>query len=142
MKNGGYAKLLNYLLNYKYDKSLPKIIPQTAALAEHRLYSMPHEMQWWQQCLYQEKVGEFKLTNAFPPNNDIECDKFYQAYIDYCRIMQVRPLALNILPKRLKPFLELNKGRDTKTFYRLPALPDLRAKFEYVLKDKIDWEEA
>ncbi len=142
MKNGGYAKLLHYLLNYKYDPALPKIIPQTAALAEHRLYSMPHEMQWWQQCLFQEKVGEYKLTNVYPPNNDIECDKFYETYINYCKTMQTRPYALNILPKRLKAFLELNKGRDTKTFYRLPALDDLRRKFEWALKDKVDWDEA
>lgn len=142
MKSGGYAKLLHYLLHYKYDAALPKIIPQTAALAEHRLYSMPHEMQWWQQCLFQEKVGAYNLTNVYPPNNDIECEKFYEAYINYCRTMQIRPFALNILPKRLKAFLELNKARNVNYIYQLQALDDLRAKFEFALGDKVDWEEA
>ncbi len=142
MKNGGYAKLLHYLLNYKYDPALPRIIPQTAALAEHRLYSMPHEMQWWQSCLFREKIGEFVLNNISPACNDIECDKFYEVYLRYCKDMMIKPLPINILPKKLKPFLELNKGRNVNYIYRLQALDDLKWHFEKALGNSVDWNEA
>lgn len=142
MKNGGYAKLLHYLLNYKYDPMTPRIIPQTAALAEHRLYSMPHEMQWWQSCLFREKIGDLPLNNIYPACNDIECDKFYEAYLKYCKEMMIKPLPMNILPKKIKPYIELNKKRNVNYIYQLQALDDLKAKFEAVLGDKVDWNEV
>ena len=149
LKAGGYEALLQYLLTYKYDKTLPRTILQTQALAEHRLYSMSAEMTWWQQCLFREAINDdYRLNNEVPTNNDIECDKFFDAYLDYCNSMKIKPLPLNILPKRMKPFLDFNKeqkvlnGGHKKWFYRLQAISDLKRKFEEALGNDVDWSEA
>ena len=148
MKAGGYEALLHYFLHYEYDKLLPRNIPETEALADHRLYSMPEEMKWWQHCLYREAISDdYPLNNTLPADNDIECNKFFECYLKYCKDMQVKPMPLNILPKRLKEFLELNKAqKDTETgrrwYYRLQPISDLKRKFETALGNKIDWNEA
>lgn len=148
LKNGGYQALLYYFLNYQYDKSLPRTILQTQALADHRLHSMPDEMKWWQECLFKEEINEqYKLNDNYPCDNDIEGDRFYKAYLDWCHIMKVKPLALNILPKRMKSYLELNKEQKMvnggrKWFYQLQGISDLKWKFESALGNKIDWNEA
>lgn len=146
--NSGYAALLHYFLNYKYDKLLPRTILQTQALADHRLHSMSDEMKWWQHCLFREEICEaYKLNDEIPTDNDIECDKFFDEYLSYCNNMKIKPLPLNILPKRLKPFLDLNKEQKIvhtgrKWFYRLQAISDLKRKFEQALGNKVDWNEA
>ncbi len=144
MKDGGYEAFLYYLLNYKYDKTLPRTIPHTAALADHKLHSMTEEMKWWHECLILGRVGEFKLTNNNPPDNDIECSKFFEQYIKYCERMKVKPLAMNILAKNMKSFLELHKARkslmmEREYFYLLKTLDSLRDDFDRALGDKYDW---
>ncbi len=140
--NAGYKALLNHLLTMPYDESLPRTIPETQALQDHRLYSMPEEVKWLQECLIFGKIDLFQLGNQL--NNNIETEKFYFAYTKYCERMKIRPLSVNILPKKIKSFIELNKKRKSLVFesgyeYHLKDIDALRRDFEAGLGQQIEW---
>lgn len=146
MHNGGYNGLLAFLMAYRYDEALPRSVIKTAALAENKLYSMPDELQWWHECLIGEKIGKFKIRTE--PNNDIEVDKFYEHYKEWCQETNRRILTKHILAKKLRPVIvNLNKARkitemggEREYFYELQSLGDMRRYFEQYIGHPIDWE--
>lgn len=146
-ENGGYEALLHYFLNYKYDESIPANILKTEALCENKIYSMTDELKWWHECLSVEKIGDFKIKNT--PDNEISCEKFYEHYQKWCERMRIRPLSMNILPKKLKPAI-VNFNRTQKVidisgerdwYYYLQSLSDIRYHFQKYLGHDINWEE-
>lgn len=145
MDSGGYEELLTYLLQYQYDEALPRSIIQTAALCDNKIYSMSDEAKWWHECLIKERIGDFRINES--RDNEIECIKFYEHYQKWCDGMKIKPIAYNILPKKLKDMIEFNKNRrltfdEREYFYDLPYLSRMREKFEGFLGYKIDWDEA
>lgn len=147
MESGGYEGLLHYLLNYKYDETLPRSIIKTEALCENKIYSMPDELKWWHECLTREKIGDFSITSRL--DNDIQSDKFYEHYQLWCDKMRIRPLTANILPKKLKPVIvNFNKTQKATSatghrewYYFLQSIHDMRSYFEQYIGHKINWED-
>lgn len=146
MANGGYEALLDYLLHYEYNEALPRSIIKTNALCDNKIYSMPDEMKFWHECLIREMIGDFCISDK--PENDICCNEFYKHYIEWCDMMKIRPLAFNILPKKLKPavvnFNKTQKVIDTsgrrEWQYYLQSLSDMRRYFEEYLGHSLDWD--
>lgn len=146
MANGGYEALLDYLLHYDYDESLPRSIIKTGALCDNKIYSMPDEMKWWHECLIRGSVGDFSLRDT--PDNDIACDDFYNHYIVWCEKMRLRPISFNVLPKKLRAAI-VNYNRTQKVvdtsgrrewYYYLQSLSDMRHYFELWIGHSFDWD--
>jgi len=146
LQDGGYPALLHYLLNYRYDESLPRSIIKTEALIDNKIYSMPDELKWFHSCLYNEKIGDYFLKNSL--DNDIPCDKFYDTYLQWCKDMGIKPLADNSLPRMLKKggiyLVRKRASYDPSgkrpTIYELPTLDSMRRSFEEHIGGKMEWE--
>lgn len=144
-ENAGYQELLHYLLHYEYDESIPRNILQTQALMDNKIFSMPDEVKWWHECLIRKAIDDFRLEDG---NNEILTDDFYKKYQLWCDGMKYKPIAFNVLPKKLKLFIEFNKkeGLNAKServqFYHLPSIKLLREKFEDYMGYQINWEDV
>ncbi len=51
MEDGGYEALFQYLLDFPLDEIDVRTIPQTAALTEQKIASLPPESAWWLDTL-------------------------------------------------------------------------------------------
>jgi hypothetical protein len=140
----GYQTLLHFLQNHKYLDADVRTIPQTEALADQKIRSMPHEFTWWHECLMYEKIGDFQLLDKIN-ENWLPCDKFYDHYQKWCEKMRFTPFADNILPKNLKNMITLIRKRriisngERGWCYLLSTLTDMRMDFEKHLGHHVDW---
>lgn len=145
LDDGGYQTLLHYLMNYAYEESLPRTVIVTNALCENKIYSMPDEAKWWHECLIREKIDDFSLKEE---ENKIQTDQFYLKYQQWCDRMKYKPIASNILPKKMKSFIEFNKkegfnlSSKRDQFYHLPTIQLLRGQFENFLGYNINWNDV
>lgn len=144
MKGGGYESLLFFLMNHQYDEIIARTIPQTDALAEQKIHSMPDELTWWHECLLYEKIGDFHLYND--DSNWLPSDKLYEHYQYWCSKIRVRPLSDNILPKNLKKVVPLERKRrilepngKPDYCYFLPNIDALRQEFDNFLGSPYNW---
>lgn len=133
LDKGGYEALLHFLLNHKYEKDAVRTIPQTTALKQQKLYSMPTELKWWLNCIEEGRIGAFNISDD--NTNDIETDKFYIQYVEFCQMLKTIPEAPSELPQKLRKYIDLKKIRkgtsiDRKYFYNVPGLRLLRQIFE------------
>lgn len=142
MNNGGYEALLHFLMNHQYDEAVTRTIPQTEALKDQKLHSMPLEVQWWLNCIEDGRIGDFDLEDNEP--SEIETDRFYKAYYEFCHILRQNPVNNNALPKMLKNYVDLKKQRKRtlikrEHFYFLPSVVELRQKFSEFLGQKYEF---
>lgn len=142
MGDGGYEALLHFLKNHKYEDDTVRTIPQTEALKEQKLYSMPTELKWWLNCIEEGKIGDFIIHDDV--NNDMETTKFYTHYVEFCQILKSIPIAQNELPKKLAKYIKLEKIRKItltgrQHFYSIHGLLYLRQVFEQELGQKYDF---
>lgn len=140
----GFQSLLYFLQNHKYYEINARTIPQTEALMEQKIRSMPDEFTWWHECLMYGEVGDFELRDDL--TNYLPCKKFFQAYVDWCVKLRREPLSDNILPKNLGKMIELqriqkvNLDGKREWQYLMPRLGDLRFQFNKNLGHTIEWE--
>lgn len=143
-ENAGYEALLDYLQHYDYEEVTARNILQTQALQDNKIYSMPDELKWWHECLIKGKIGDFRLEDG-SESNKIETDKFFEVYRNWCQSMRYQPHAFNILPKKFRGVVDLNKKQSSLInrdyFYHLFPLAALRQQFELFLGYGINWEE-
>lgn len=142
--NCGYASLLHFLLNHKYDEASARTIPQTDALMEQKIRSMSDEFTWWHECLVYGEIGDFELRDDL--ENYLPCKKFFDHYVKWCEKLRRQPLTDNILPKNLKKMVDLERTRkitlDTQQreyHYVIPSLTRLRAQFDMCMGQSSDW---
>ncbi len=143
LDNGGYKALLHFLLHHEYDDTTVRIIPQTTALKEQKLFSMPPELKWWLNCIEDGKIGEFFISDD--NDNDIETEKLYSHYVEFCQILNCTPVAPSELPQKLSKYIKLEKKRkgtlsNRKAFYTIPRLILLQQLFEQELGQKYGFE--
>jgi hypothetical protein len=144
MENGGYESLLYFLQNHQYDEAVARTIPQTQALLEQKIRSMPDEYTWWHECLTYGEIGD-----DFPLRDDtfnyIPSKTFYAVYSKWCERLRRLPLTDNILPKNLHKMVELNKKlklnsqQKREPHYCLGKLTDLRNEFDKNIGHKLEW---
>lgn len=143
LNNGGYKGLLYFLLHYKYDPLEISKIPQTEALLDQKMYSIPEELRWWLNCLNEGKIsaargGSWEL--------EIEHGSFYDSYLTYCKNMNVRrPLTnqwlVRTLNKRKLKFKEKASRQTTELrYYQILPLEDCRKSFEEMMGQPMQWE--
>lgn len=145
MENGGYESLLYFLMNHQYEEDVARTIPQTEALIEQKIRSMPDEYTWWHECLVYGEIGE-----DFPLREDgfnyLPTRKFFDFYIKWCEKHRKQSLTDNILPKNLSRVLNLNRKlkitgtQKYEPHYCLQTLSELRAEFDESLGHKTRWE--
>lgn len=134
LENGGYGTLLNTLLNWKYDKTLPKTIVQTDALLDQKLHSMKDELKWWMDCLSSGSIvnGDWPLELE-----GMATTEFYNCYSAWCDTMRSKKKLSTIgLPRGLTKFVTLRKRGKR---YHIPPVDICREQFEDAIGHEMKW---
>lgn len=140
LSNGGYEALLYFFLNYKYDQFEVGKIPETQGLLDQKLYALSPELRWWYNCVCDEKIGNIEGWNV------ISRGLFYEAYIGFCKQMNVRhPLDKKSLARSIQKICPFKENKDRQNFgmgweYVILSINDCRENFEKMIGHKLNWE--
>lgn len=144
LKDGGYAALLHFLMNFEYDENLIAVIPKTGALLDQKLLSMSAEMRWWYNCLNDKRIA---IVRGVGWEYEIERDRFYESYLNFCKTTNCRyPVGKGWLTRTLhKLKIQFKEEKDLQTtegwFYKILPLEECRKSFEEVIGQSVEWEE-
>lgn len=142
LEEGGYAALLDFFLNYKYDQNSLRKAPITDALLDQKQLSLPRHAKWLLSCLHDGYIAKDQDGYGFWPIK-IEADKAYDAYLKYCETMREKfPVDKMWLVKKLKEFIYVESiSADGKRWWKLPALDVCRMDFCEKLGQEIKWDD-
>jgi hypothetical protein len=143
-KNGGPAAMLHDLLAMDLKGWHPRDdIPQTKALRQQQVRSLPGELGWWHDILDEGRLP------SFPPLAAARCPTKW-LYEDYRRTVGPHAMsstALGILLNRLAPGLTKSEGtfstpegKVSGNCYRFPSLAECRKAFDQMMR--LDYKDA
>jgi hypothetical protein len=142
MEKGGREALLDFLMNYDLNGVDLGKFPQTDALMEQKLHSMPPVHKWWYDRLMDGAV--LSTVSNWPPL--IECHLVHENFIEQSSKTGIPRRAteteLGTALKKLVP--ELQKRRPTiggvrAWCYELPPLEECRACFDRLTGNPNPW---
>jgi len=151
MDNGGAEALLYDLQNMDLSNFNVRKAPNTGALTEQKLRTMPAEAKWWYAKLQDGNL---------PPDYDgwaceIRCDYLFEDYANTLSIIGERrkslETSLGISMRKFLPSIEKKhvwvpkeenpREQERKWVYKLPELEQARKDFESYLGSEIEWQE-
>ncbi len=149
MEQGGYALLLQHLLDFDISTIEVNKAPSTSGLMDQKFESLDPFQQWWSECLSEGRLIGSDFDQQWPLQ--VEKERFRQAYRRYVKEHQIRARTLNdrALGKMLKQCLpsldstgkmkDLENGR--VNCYRFPNLDQARAEWDNFIGHKVIWGE-
>jgi hypothetical protein len=144
MENGGREALLHFLLNYDLEGVDLGKFPQTDALREQKILSMPPVHKWWYDRLMDSAV----LSTEYTWRTPIECHLVHEDFVKHSSQTgfshRAAETELGVTLKKLVP--DLQKRRPTingkRTWcYELPPLEECRAAFDRLTRNRNPWPE-
>lgn len=149
LDNGGRAALLHHLLNYDLRGVNLRQFPQTRALMEQKLLSMPPLEKFWYGRLM---AGALSSTADDWNDGEVPSQELYSAFSDECRRANVASRSveteLGIGLRKLVPWLRRSetrmalKGNPTPQRVKMhvfPPLDECRAKWDEITKTAHEW---
>jgi len=148
LRNGGYPVLLRYLLGYPLAGIDINTAPVTAGLLDQKLQSDDPLMQWWYQCLKEERIVGSECE-GWPES--MESDTFRRAMKRSAESRNIRPRIPDVhtFGKRMKKPLGVTnrRQRDEKDkdriihAYNIPPLVEARKNWEDSVGQPMQWDE-
>jgi hypothetical protein len=157
-QNGGREAFLHHLLNLDISKFSVRRVPQTIALLEQKILSLPPAERWFFGLLQNgdNRAGNLGLMESLRACHAswldwIETQDLYRAYTEFAKLESCRAGPLEAFGMRLTELLPPPKsGRKrrcqrmsdgTRAWgYEFPTLEECRAHFARKIGFKIDWE--
>lgn len=133
MNAGGREALLHYLLHFDLDDVPLRTIPDTAALREQKVATLPPEQQWWLDIL-----GRGQLPGDEAGTGETQCSKLFSDYLALMKELGVNrrqsETAFGITLRRMVPTIQRVRrrivtpsGSQLHYLYQLPPLAECRA---------------
>jgi hypothetical protein len=144
MENGGREALLDFLLNYDLNGIDLGKFPQTDALREQKILSMPPVHKWWYGRLMDGAV----LSTDYTWRTPIECHLVHEDFIQHSGktgfSRRATETELGTTLKKLVPDMRkrrLTKDKRRPWGYELPPLEECRAAFDRLTRNRNPWPE-
>lgn len=151
MENGGREALLHELQQIDLKGVELRDVPQTEALLEQKLQSLPITDRWWYSCLYNGA-----LVEGYAWSEPRFCTDVYKAYVEFARTLSARPDDPIAFGKKLHELTApetLKRSNITLSTpqpwgapknvrlpgYTMPLLDKCRGIFEKRLRTSITW---
>lgn len=137
----GTAALLDLLL--KRPTSLERVlkVPMTKELRRQQSQSLSRDLEWWQDCLSDGRIGAIKWGPQAPAAG------VYAAYAEWCDARKARLMSRVEFARELGPFLSASKtsvrkvGGELGRWWALRPLKDARDYFDSIARTDGDWPE-
>jgi len=144
MESGGYEALLQYLMDFPLDGIDLRTIPQTSALAEQKIASLPPESAWWldtlaRGALWGDRDGAGLVAKK----------RLYADFVRHAERVGVRRKSIEtavgiFLKKHVKglktPYVRLDDDPRPVPCYQFPPLRKCREVFGRTIRH-FEWEE-
>ncbi len=145
METGGREALLHFLMNYDLSGIDLRDYPQTSALMEQKLHSMPPVEQFW----YSRLESGILINGSTKWDVEAPVKSLYRDFVSFCIDVGVRhkpcDSEFGIQLRKIVPKLSNAKGSKSKygehrpNVYRVPELAECREKFCELMNYKIEW---
>lgn len=148
LDSGGYEALMYDLLHEDLTGFDPKIMPENFAGFDMKLQSAPNIDQFIYTSL-KEECWDHTCMGPSGVIKDLEIDKFYELYTDWCSLEKQPVLKKEVVGRRLKVIIPGVKTKRTPrvengrrpTMYTFPPLDECRASFQRLYKQNSEiWE--
>ena len=147
LRDGGYPVLLRYLMDYDFSGIDVNVAPLTSGLLDQKLQSDDPLMQWWYQCLKEERIvgSEFE---GWPES--MESERFRSAMKRSAKDRNIQPRLPDVhtFGKRMKPLGVTNTRQRQKGqqdgfihVYTIPKLAEARQKWDASTGQPTKWDE-
>jgi hypothetical protein len=150
LAEGGYGKLLHFLLNYRYDEATIRRVLITSALGEQQDFSMPNEQKWWQAILHSGVLPGDAGGEGISVNREL-----HGHYIEYCKAIGAAYRQTDVLIgkflMRVAPFVKHEvraeaesvhpENRPRQQVREFPSLKECRRLFDEYTGREHDWGE-
>jgi hypothetical protein len=145
MRQGGYENLLHFLLGVDLTGWEIRNVPQTKALLDQKIRTMPRENQWWMDKL----INGYVQTGHKNWPREIDCEAVWAMYAKDMHDQQERhPLTKvqfgRFFKKVCGPKLKRKqayRGTERPYVYLLPSLEDCRDEFDQNFGGPYDWSD-
>jgi hypothetical protein len=143
MERGGYALLLNYLLNYKYSINV-SVAPITQGLVDQMEQTTSLTIKWWKECLSAAEIlgGDF---DGWPTT--IHKERFRSAMARYLKSQNIQSRMPDVakITRDIRNYCpSFSPGRestgDRRYVFNLPPLDVARREYAEKMKFKMEWE--
>jgi hypothetical protein len=141
MDDGGREALLDYLLNFDLTRIELRQIPNTAALLDQKIRSLPPEKGWLLDLL---RKG--RLPTGCPEDSECPVDALFDSYVEHAQRQGARRRSIETeigaLLKKTFPTLRrvrVRVGEHRPYVYRFPPLAECRKRFDELMQSSIDW---
>ena len=144
MNNGGREALLHFLLNHDLTGVNLRSIPQTDALMEQKIQTMPPLDEFWYFAL---ETGAVRPEESVWPDV-IPVAELYELFLEYSK--KVAPAkrrggmtSFGMRLRKICPGIERGRmGKNRTPIYRLPSLETCRKYWDKRMQWETDWPEA
>lgn len=139
LKSGGLAAFVALMQARTIDRDLIRNVPKTSELRIQQNQSLPLELRWWQECLFDEKIafGKWVIVATI-----------YEAYEQWAKGRQGRLLDKLEFGRRMSKFLTTEKAKVKRVSgaiercVNVRTLNDARTTFDAALGTISDWPDA
>lgn len=152
MEAGGLAAMLHELLNREYDPRAVRTAPVTEALRDQQQLSMPADVRWWYEKLYEGDLAAGSgLDDWADKPQEVMRELLHLDFKEAMRghsasVERTNETALGIYLKKFIPNLgkcqrtvTLGAGKERKWFWMIPTLAECRAHFDRVSGHPWSW---
>lgn len=141
MKAGGTAALLAQLLDLPVSHDMIRNVPRTTELRAQQGQSLSAELEWWQDCLYEGRIGVL----GWPGGEWIAAASVFDVYTEWARSRRGRVLSKIEYGRRMNHLITGDSlqvrsinGERLKAL-RLRGLEEARDLFDAKLGTPTDW---
>jgi hypothetical protein len=141
MDDGGREALLDYLLNFDLSAVNLRKIPNTAALLDQKIASLPSEKGWPLDLL---RTGRLPWSGS--EDNECPLDSLFDSYVEHAQRQGARRRSIeteigSLLNKTFPTLrrVRVRVGAHRPYVYRFPPLAECRKRFDELMQSSVDW---
>jgi hypothetical protein len=140
--NGGLAAFLDMCLKRPIDRDLLRKVPHTKELRNQQAMSLPHELEWWQDCLWEGRVP------GAPWNDWVPVSALYDVYFTWATSHHYRLLSKIEFGRRMVSYMSADESKarkikgDVVRCLFLRTLDDARKFFDAKLASPTSWPDV
>jgi phage/plasmid-associated DNA primase len=144
LRNGGLAAFLYGMLHRQIDRRLLRDVPKTRELRDQQGMSLSPELEWWQDCLFEGKIGGL----GWPGGQWVPVSSIYAEYEEWNTKRKIRMLSKIEFGRRMSDYFTAQKnmarkvGGEILRCAHLFTIEEARKAFDTVMASPTEWPEA
>ncbi len=144
LRNGGLAAFLYGMLHRQIDRRLLRNVPRTKELRDQQGMSLTPELEWWQDCLYEGRIGGL----GWQDGQWIQVSAIFDEYQEWGTRRKARLLSKVEFGRRMahymtdRPSMSRKIGGEVLRCVHLLSLADARKALDAAMSATTEWPDT